>query len=51
MISQKLVNNKVFSIYLGGDDAHIKFGGWDSGAILEGKKPFMFPKITEPLGA
>ena len=51
LISQKLVKNKVFSIYLGGDDAHIKFGGWDSGAILEGKKPFMFPKLTEPLGA
>ena len=51
LISQKLIKNKVFSIYLGGDDAHIKFGGWDSGAILEGKKPFMFPKITEPLGA
>jgi hypothetical protein len=29
LVDQKLIKNKVFSIYVGGSDPHIKFGGWD----------------------
>ena len=49
MIKHNLINNKVFAIYLGGDDAHIKFGSWDKGAILGDLS--MFPASENGYGA
>jgi len=41
-MEQKLILNKVFSIYVGATDSHIKFGGWDQAALLENEKLSMF---------
>ena len=41
-MEQKLILNKVFSIYVGATDSHIKFGGWDQGALLENEELRMF---------
>jgi hypothetical protein len=50
LYDQGLIKNKVFSIFVGGVDAHIKFGSWDQGAIQNDRFLSMFESTNQTFG-